>query len=123
MLEVLKDLRDGDYPLYGEAWAQIDRAIKAAEKAAPNIESEGFVVLIDGTALTPHAVAKLAHKEGYAHIADYIRYVAQNYPVGAAVSVPIQGENWLLFLAEKTQTAGLIKLEFTQSADCFAEHK
>jgi hypothetical protein len=123
MLEVLKDLRDGDYPLYGEAWAQIDRAIKAAEKAAPNIESEGFIVLIDGTALAPQTVAKLAHKEGYAHIADYIRYVAQNYPVGAAVSVPIGDENWLLFLAEKTQTVGLIQLEFTQSADCFAEHE
>jgi hypothetical protein len=123
MLEVLKDLRDGDYPLYGEAWAQIDRAIKAAEKAAPNIESEGFVVLIDGTALAPQTVAKLAHKEGYAHIADYIRHVAQNYPVGAAVSVPIGDENWLLFLAEKSQTAGLIQLEFTQSADCFIEHE
>jgi len=123
MLEVLKDLRDGDYPLYGEAWAQIDRAIKAAEKAAPNIESEGFIVLIDGTALAPQTVAKLAHKEGYAHIADYIQHVAQNYPVGAAVSVPIGDENWLLFLAEKSQSAGLIQLEFTQSADCFAEHE
>jgi hypothetical protein len=123
MLEVLKDLRDGDYPLYGEAWAQIDRAIKAAEKAAPNIESEGFVVLIDGTALAPQTVAKLAHKEGYTHIADYIQHVAQNYAVGAAVSVPIGDENWLMFLAEKTQTTGLIQLEFTQSADCFAEHE
>jgi hypothetical protein len=91
------------------------------ECSGANIDKLAFVMLIDGTALAPQTVAKLAHKEGYAHIADYIRYVAQNYPVGAAVSVPIQGENWLLFLAEKTQTAKLIQLEFTQSADCFIE--
>jgi hypothetical protein len=28
MLAILLDLRDGDYPLYGEAWMQIDRVIK-----------------------------------------------------------------------------------------------
>ena len=32
MLAVLLDLRDGDYNLYGEAWAQIDRVIKKATK-------------------------------------------------------------------------------------------
>ena len=30
MLDVLLDLRDGEYHLYGEAWAQIDRVIKKA---------------------------------------------------------------------------------------------
>jgi hypothetical protein len=30
MLAILLDLRDGDYPLYGEAWMQIDRVIKKA---------------------------------------------------------------------------------------------
>ena len=30
MLAVLLDLRDGEYHLYGEAWAQIDRVIKEA---------------------------------------------------------------------------------------------
>lgn len=28
MLAILVDLRDGDYQLFGEAWAQIDRVIK-----------------------------------------------------------------------------------------------
>ena len=28
MLSVLLDLRDGDYPLYAEAWGQIDRVVK-----------------------------------------------------------------------------------------------
>lgn len=32
MLSVLLDLRDGDYNLYGEAWAKIDRVIKKATK-------------------------------------------------------------------------------------------
>jgi len=108
--------------LHAACDALLSNTVTPNPESFENIDME-FVVLIDGTALAPNAVAKLAHKEGFNHIADYIQHIAQNYPVGAAVSVPIQGENWLLFLAEKTQTAKLIQLEFTQSADCFAEHK